>query len=124
MIAVAIALAAAPVPQRLLDAGDAANLAHTQCLFAALRGANQAHLSAGAFETRLRSACAAEAQRVRTTSAKIFAARGDSNPQAKADRLIEESYEFAVKEYRSMPEKEQQMRALIELCKADPKSCS
>jgi hypothetical protein len=123
MIALALAIAAAAVPRTLLDAADAANLAHAQCLFATMRAANQAHLPADAFERRLKSACSAEAQRLRRVSAKVFAARGESDPGAKADRLIEGGYRSAVEEYRRLPEMERQIRAVAESCKADPKSC-
>ena len=124
MILIALTLAAAAVPQSLLDAADAAGLAHTQCLFATMRSANRTHLSVDTFELRLRSSCSAEAERLRTASARIFSARGDSEPIAKAAALIEESYRSAVEEYRRLPEIEQQLRGIAELCKADPKSCN
>jgi hypothetical protein len=124
MIALALAIAAAAVPRNLLDAADAANLAHTQCVFATMRDANQEKVPAGEFERRLRSACSAEAQRLRSASTKIFAARGESGPGAKADRLIEDVYRSIVDEYRRLPEIEEQVRAIAEHCKADPKSCN
>lgn len=122
MIALAILLAAAAdVPQSLLNAADDAGLAHTQCMFATMRAANQAHLSASDFESRMRSDCSAQAQRLTNASARIFRARGDSNPTAKAERMIEDSYRTAVDDYRQLPEKEKLVR---DFCKADPKDCN
>jgi hypothetical protein len=120
MIALALLLAGSPVPQKLLDAADAAGLAQTQCLFSAFRAAQQAHLSSSEFGGRLRSTCSAESQQLRTVSARIFALRGDINPSAKAQRLIEESYSSMVEEYRGFPEKEKLVR---DFCNADPKDC-
>jgi hypothetical protein len=121
MIAIALLLAASDVPQSLLNEGDNAGLAHTGCMFSTMRAANQAHLSPTEFESRLRSSCSAEAERLRNASAKIFRARGDLNPTAKADRLIDDSYRAAVDEYRALPAKEKMVR---DFCKADPKDCN
>ena len=121
MIALAVLLAASPVPQTLLDAADAAGLAQTQCLFSTFRAARQAHLSSSEFGGRLRSACSAQSQQLRTVSARIFALRGEANPRAKAQQLIEESYSSMVEEYRRFPEKE---KLVSDFCKADPKDCS
>ena len=120
MIAIALLFAAADVPQSLLNAADDANLAYTQCMFATMRAANQAHVSASGFESRLRSNCSAEAERLSTVSARIFAARGHANPAAEADRMMEEDYRSSVEEYRQLPEKEKLIR---DFCKADPKDC-
>jgi hypothetical protein len=122
MILVALALAAAAVPQSLLDEADAANLAHTQCLFRTMRAAKEADLSPEQFERRLQSNCSAQAQRLRSVSARISEARGE--PRSSADQLIEETYRSAVEEYRRLPQIEQQLRIYSAHCKADPKSCS
>jgi hypothetical protein len=121
MIAIAFLLAASAVPQSLLDAADAANLAQTQCLFSTFRAANQAHLSPAEFGSKLRSSCSAESQQLRRLSARIFALRGETNASAKAERMIEDSYGDMVEEYRRFPEKEKMVR---DFCKADPKDCS
>ena len=121
MIAIALLLAGSPVPRSLLDAADAAGLAQTQCLFSTFRAAKQAHLSPGEFETKLRSSCAVQSREVGRLSARIFALRGDANPSAKAERMIEENYRSMVEEYRRFPEKEKLMR---DFCNADPTDCS
>ena len=120
MIAAAILLAASAVPQSLLNQADAAGMAQTQCLFASFRSANQAHLSPNEFNSRLRSNCSAQSRQLSRVSARIFSLRGDSNPSAKAEGLIEDSYRRMVEEYRSFPEKEKLMQ---DFCKSDPASC-
>ena len=120
MIGIAMLLAASAVPQSLLDAADAAGLAQTQCLFATFRSANQAHVSQADFAGRLRRSCSAESRELSRLSARIFALRGDANPSAKADRLIQDSYRTMVEEYRRFPEKEKLMR---DFCKNDPADC-
>ena len=120
MIALALLLAGSPVPQSLLDAADAAGLAQTQCLFSVFRAARQAHLSSGEFAGQLRSTCSAESLQLRTASARIFALRGEANPSAKAQRMVEESYIAMVEEYRRFPEKE---KLVTDFCKTDPNAC-
>ena len=120
MIALALLLAGSPVPQSLLDSADAAGLAQTQCQFSAFRAARQAHLSSIEFGARLRSSCSAESQQLRTVTARIFALRGEANPRAKAQQLIEQSYSTMVDEYARFPEKEKMVR---DFCKSDPKDC-
>lgn len=120
MIAAAILLAASAVPQSLLNEADAAGMAQTQCLFASFRSANQAHLSPSEFDNRQRSSCSAQSRQLSRLSARIFSLRGDSNPAAKAEGLIEDSYRRMVDEYRRFPEKEKLMR---DFCKSDPASC-
>ena len=120
MIAAAILLAASSVPQSLLNEADAAGLAQTQCLFATFRAANQAHLSASEFDSRLRSSCSAQSRQLSRLTARIFMVRGESNPSAQAEGLIEDSYRRMVDEYRRFPEKEKLMQ---DVCKADPTGC-
>lgn len=120
MIIAAILLAASTVPQSLFNEADAAAMAQTQCLFAAFRAANQAHLSPGEFDSRLRTSCSAQSRQLSRLSARIFLLRGDSNPSAEADGLIEDSYRRMVEEYRRFPEKEKLMQ---DFCKSDPASC-
>jgi hypothetical protein len=120
MIAAAILLAASAVPQSLLSAADAAGMAQTQCLFATFRAANQAHLSPAEFDSRLRSSCSAQSRELSRLSARIFSLRGDANPSAKAESLIEASYRSMVEEYRRFPEKEKLMR---DFCESNPASC-
>jgi len=120
MIAAAILLAASAVPQSLLNEADAAGMAQTQCLFAAFRTANQAHLSPSEFESRLRGSCSAQSRQLSRLTARIFTLRGDSNPSAKAEGLIEEGYRRMVEEYRRFPEKEKLMR---DFCESNPASC-
>ena len=120
MIALALLLAGSAVPQSFLDKADAAGLAQTQCLFSAFRAANAAHLSPADFGIKLRTACSAESQQLRRLSARIFTLRGQSDPTAEADRLIEDSYSSMVEEYRRFPETEKKMR---NFCKTDP-TCS
>jgi hypothetical protein len=124
MIAIALLIAAADVPQSLLDQADAANLAHTQCMFQTMRQAGQAHVPPEDLERRMKSACAAQERALRVTGARIYAMRGHSNPQAEADAEIEDGYRSAVEEYRQFPEFERQLRGLQAICKADPKSCN
>ena len=121
MIALALLLAASAVPQSLLDKADAAGLAQTQCLFSVFRAARQAHLSSGEFGAQLRSTCSAESLQLRTVSARIFTLRGEANPSARAQRMIDESYSSMVEEYRRFPEKE---KLVTDFCKTDPKDCS
>ena len=59
-------------------------------------------------------------QQLRRLSARIFTLRGQSDPTAEADRLIEDSYSSMVEEYRRFPETEKKMR---NFCKTDP-TCS
>jgi len=120
MIAIALLLAGSPVPQSLLDAADAAGLAQTQCAFATFRAANQARLPPSGFAANLRSRCAAQSQEVRRLSGRIFSIRGESNPAARADQMIEDSYRTMVEEYRRFPEKEKMIR---DFCKSDPSDC-
>jgi hypothetical protein len=121
MIALALLLAASAVPQSLLEKADAAGLAQTQCLFSVFRAARQAHLSSGEFGAQLRSTCSAESLQLRTVSARIFTLRGEANPSARAQRMIDESYRAMVEEYRRFPEKE---KLVTDFCKTDPKDCS
>lgn len=121
MIEIFLTLAATAVPQSLLDAADAANLAHTQCVFATMRAANQAHLPAGELDAKLRSNCSSEAKTLRRISTRISTLRGEPNLEATAQQLIDDSYATVVEEYRRLPEIEKQLR---DYCKADPKACN
>lgn len=120
MIAIAMFLAASSVPQSLLDASDAAALAQTRCMFATFRAASQAHLSPSDFDKRLHSSCSAQSHDLGRLSARIFALRGEANPSAKSEAMIEESYRTMVEDYRRMPEKEKMIR---DICQGDPSPC-
>jgi len=124
LITIALLIALANVPQSALDAADAANLAHTRCMFVTMRQAGDAHVAAADLERNLKSACSAEERDLREASTKIFSLRGHAHPSAEADAMIRDRYRSAVEQYRRQPEIEQQLRGLEALCKADPKSCN
>jgi len=123
MIVLALALAAADVPQSLLDDGDAAGLALTQCGFAAERSAHSAGLSVTAFEQKLAGDCAAEERRLRSASARIFRARGSSDPDADAEGVIRAGREAMVDAYRKLPEQERTLKQMEQLCRDHPDQC-
>ena len=123
MIALALILAAAAVPQSLLDDGDAANLALTQCGFAAGRSAHAAGLSVPAFQQKLASDCAAEERRLRATSVRIFRARGSRSPDAEADDMIRAGRQAMVDAYRRLPEEERILKETAQLCREHPDAC-
>ena len=123
MIALALILAAAAVPQSLLDDGDAANLALTQCGFAAERSAHAAGLSASAFEQKLASDCAAEERRLRATSVRIFRARGSANPNADAEDTIRAGRQAMIDAYRKLPEQERLLKEMQRMCREKPEAC-
>jgi len=123
MIALALILAAAAVPQSLLDDGDTANLALTQCGFAAERSAHAAGLSVSAFEQKLASDCAAEEHRLRTASVRIFRARGSSNPDAEAESMIRAGRQAMVEAYRRLPEQERLLKEMRQMCSEQPDAC-
>lgn len=123
MIALAVILAAAVVPQSLLDDGDAANLALTQCGFAAEKSARAAGLSVSAFEQKLASDCAAEERTLRATSVRIFRARGSSNPEAEAENMVRAGRQAMVDAYRKLPEQERILKEMKQLCREHPDAC-
>jgi len=123
MIAIALALAAADVPQSLLDEGDAASLALTQCGFAAERSAHAAGLSVSAFEQKLASDCTAEEHRLRSTSVRIFRTRGSSNPDAEAEGVIRAGRQAMVDAYRKLPEQERLLKEMHRMCRENPEAC-
>lgn len=120
---IALLIAAADVPQSALDAADAANLALTQCGFAAERSAHAAGLSVSAFEQRLASDCSAEERRLRDTSVRIFRARGSSNPDAEAEDMIRAGRQAMVEAYRRLPEQERLVREMEQMCREHPDAC-
>jgi len=123
MIALAAILAAIAVPQSLLNDGDAANLALTQCGFAAERSAHAAGLSVSAFEQKLARDCAAEERRLRATSVRIFRARGSANPAAEAEDMIRAEREAMVEAYRKLPEQERLLKEMERMCREHPDGC-
>jgi hypothetical protein len=123
MIAIALALAAADVPQSLLDEGDAASLALAQCGFAAERSAHAAGLSVSAFEQKLAGDCAAEERRLRAASARIFRARGNSDPEADAEGVIRAGREAMVDAYRALPGQERVLQQMGQICRDHPDAC-
>lgn len=46
--------------------------------------------------------------------------RGEANPSAKSEAMIEDSYRTMVEDYRRMPEKEKMIR---DICQGDPSPC-
>jgi hypothetical protein len=123
MILIALILAAADVPQSLLDDGDAANLALTRCSFAAERSAHAAGLSVSAFEQKLGRDCAAEERRLRATSVRIFRARGSANPDAEAEDMIRAARQAMVDAYRRLPEQERVLDEMARMCREHPDAC-
>ena len=123
MIALALILAAAAVPQSLLDDGDAANLALTQCGFAAERAAHAAGLSVSAFERKLAGDCSAEERRLRATSVRIFRARGSSNPAAEAEDMIRLGRQAMIDAYRRLPEQERLLKEMQRMCRENHEGC-
>lgn len=123
MIALALAIAAADVPQSLLDEADATNLAYTQCAFAAERSAHEAGLSISAFEQKLASSCVAEERGLRAASARIFRARGNRDADAQAERLIRSSRQTMVDSFRRLPEQDRALEQLARMCREHPDAC-
>jgi hypothetical protein len=123
MLFLSLLLAAQAVPQALLDDADAASLAHVGCLFATYRQANEAGLSVAQFENKLARSCAAESQALRQASARIFTRRGQRDPAAEAERMVQDSRRGMVEQYRRQPEIDKQLKQLGELCRANPEAC-
>jgi beta-phosphoglucomutase-like phosphatase (HAD superfamily) len=74
----------------------------------------------------MRRSCASEESKLRSTSIRIFRARGDRNPEAEADRMLRDGYRNEVEGYRKLPGIERQLEALkplIAYCKAHPQEC-
>jgi hypothetical protein len=103
VITISLILAAA-VPQSMLAAADDANAAYVQCLFAASRAANAAHLSVDAFETKLASSCLAEEAALVRTGTAVMAARGEPNAASTVRREAAEARRSVVETYRKILE--------------------
>jgi hypothetical protein len=123
MIAIAMLLAAAGVPQQLLDEGDAANLAHTQCAFAVIRAADAAGLSVAGFKSKLDASCGDEERRLRNASIRIFRARGDPDPEGEARDAVNESKAIVIEDYRKLPEQKRIIEEIGKVCGAHPDEC-
>jgi hypothetical protein len=116
-------IAAADVPQALLDRSDEASGAYISCLFGVMREANAAHASTDEFERRLAGSCTAEENLVRQLDTRIFTLRGNRNPAAKSEALIRQTRQGMVAQYRQLPEQERTLQELARLCREHPDGC-
>ena len=94
-----LSLAAASVPQALLDRADSANQAFVECLFAVSRTASAQQLSAQGFDARIEGACQAEERALVEAGAKVLTARGEQSTQAKAARAASDARQMVRQQY-------------------------
>jgi hypothetical protein len=123
MLILALSLAFGPVPEAVLDRGDAATERFVACLFAVSRQARSENLPADAFDRRLAGSCVSEERALNAASTAIFTAQGQASAVDKARQMTAETRRGIREQYRALPEVERQLEQLGALCRANPAEC-